>query len=215
MWGFTKFNFKLNLKVSAFYLEKQKSFIPKKNIFLAVPPRYIQKMACAVSIFQKVLVLASCKWFKIRAPGVGMRHMYVTAGLCFMSNTVKNSFSKYWEQQSRKILNLIQNLIQRLVKPQDKRTSRKNSKQPIKTKQTQVKLKLVSATLFSPSQQSTDQGYHNTGWFNSKISSRANLLICQQTNIQAKTKVLFSTQSTFQISFLFCQLIVIKKLCLW
>ena len=34
--GFTKFNFKLNLKVSAFYLEKQKSFIPKKNIFLAV-----------------------------------------------------------------------------------------------------------------------------------------------------------------------------------
>ena len=26
-------NFKLNLKVSAFYLEKQKSFIPKKNIF--------------------------------------------------------------------------------------------------------------------------------------------------------------------------------------
>jgi hypothetical protein len=45
------------LKVSAFYLEKQKSFIPKKNIFLAVPPRYIQKMACAVSILQKVLVL--------------------------------------------------------------------------------------------------------------------------------------------------------------
>ena len=29
-----KFNFKLNLKVSAFYLEKQKSFIPKK-IFLS------------------------------------------------------------------------------------------------------------------------------------------------------------------------------------
>ena len=27
--GFTKFNFKLNLKVSAFYLEKTKSFIPK------------------------------------------------------------------------------------------------------------------------------------------------------------------------------------------
>ena len=33
MWGFTKFNFKLNLKVSAFYLEKQKSFIPKKICF--------------------------------------------------------------------------------------------------------------------------------------------------------------------------------------
>ena len=56
MWGFTNLNFKLNLKVSAFYLEKQKSFIPKKNFFLAVPPRYIQKMALAVSIFQKVLV---------------------------------------------------------------------------------------------------------------------------------------------------------------
>ena len=36
MWGFTKFIFKQILKVSAFYLEKQKSFIPKKNIFLAV-----------------------------------------------------------------------------------------------------------------------------------------------------------------------------------
>ena len=30
--GFMKFNFKLNLKVSAFYLEKQKSFIPRKKI---------------------------------------------------------------------------------------------------------------------------------------------------------------------------------------
>ena len=52
--------FKLNLKVSPFYLEKQKRFIPKKNIFLVVPPRYIQKMACAVSIFQKVLDI-TCK----------------------------------------------------------------------------------------------------------------------------------------------------------
>ena len=31
--GFMKFNFKMNLKVSAFYLEKQKSFISKKKIF--------------------------------------------------------------------------------------------------------------------------------------------------------------------------------------
>jgi hypothetical protein len=31
-----KFNFKQTLKVSVFYLEKQKSFIPKKNIFQAV-----------------------------------------------------------------------------------------------------------------------------------------------------------------------------------
>ena len=31
-----KFNFKMNLKVSVFYLEKQKSFIAKKDIFWAV-----------------------------------------------------------------------------------------------------------------------------------------------------------------------------------
>ena len=51
------FDFKLNLKVSAFYLEKQKSFIPKKN--KALPPRYSQKMALAVSIFPQVLVFSS------------------------------------------------------------------------------------------------------------------------------------------------------------
>ena len=33
LWGSTKFYFKQILKVSAFYLEKQKSFIPKNNIF--------------------------------------------------------------------------------------------------------------------------------------------------------------------------------------
>ena len=33
LWGFMKFFFKQMLKISAFYLEKQKSFIPKKNIF--------------------------------------------------------------------------------------------------------------------------------------------------------------------------------------
>ena len=32
LWGFTNFDFKLNQKVSAFYLQKQKSFIPKKKI---------------------------------------------------------------------------------------------------------------------------------------------------------------------------------------
>ena len=30
VWGFTKITYKQMLKVSAFYLEKQKSFIPKK-----------------------------------------------------------------------------------------------------------------------------------------------------------------------------------------
>ena len=33
MQGLTKFNFKLNLKVSTFYLEKQKSFVSKKILF--------------------------------------------------------------------------------------------------------------------------------------------------------------------------------------
>ena len=32
MWGFTKFYFQPFLNISAFYLEKQKSFIPKKKI---------------------------------------------------------------------------------------------------------------------------------------------------------------------------------------
>ena len=54
--SFTKYIFRQILKISAFYLEKQKSFIPKKKFFLAVSPTYIQKMALAVPIFQKVLV---------------------------------------------------------------------------------------------------------------------------------------------------------------
>ena len=33
LWGFMKFFFKLILKVSAIYLQKQKSFIPKKMFF--------------------------------------------------------------------------------------------------------------------------------------------------------------------------------------
>ena len=33
MWGFTNSNFKLNLKVSALYLENKKGFIPKKIFF--------------------------------------------------------------------------------------------------------------------------------------------------------------------------------------
>ena len=54
--GFKKFIFKQILKVSAFYLEKQKSFIPK-NIFLRPQSlnmlREIQKMAFAVLIFSE------------------------------------------------------------------------------------------------------------------------------------------------------------------
>ena len=47
------------LKVSAFYLEKQKSFIPKKNFFRPQSlnmPREIQKMSFAVLIFSEGFV---------------------------------------------------------------------------------------------------------------------------------------------------------------
>ena len=50
--GFTKFNFKLNLKVSAFYLEKQKSFIPKKQFFLAVVNIKTKKL-CLLTQFSR------------------------------------------------------------------------------------------------------------------------------------------------------------------
>ena len=53
--GFTKINFKLNLKVSAFYLEKQKSFIPKKKFFLSRCQFQNKKALFAVSIIPKVL----------------------------------------------------------------------------------------------------------------------------------------------------------------
>ena len=43
------------------------------------------------------------------------------------------------------------------------------------------------------------QGYYNTGWFNSKIRSRANPLICQQTNIKAKLKCFSDKVTDFQI----------------
>ena len=47
----------MKLKVSAFYLEKQKSFIPKKKFGSYRQDTYIQKIALAVSIFQKVLLI--------------------------------------------------------------------------------------------------------------------------------------------------------------
>ena len=48
------FNFKQMLKVSVSYLEKQKSFIPKKNIFLAIVNlKTKQKAMFTDSIFQE------------------------------------------------------------------------------------------------------------------------------------------------------------------
>ena len=45
LWGFTKFFFKQMLKVSAFYLKKQKCFIPIINIFQAVVTIKAKKLA--------------------------------------------------------------------------------------------------------------------------------------------------------------------------
>ena len=47
------------------------------------------------------------------------------------------------------------------------------------------------------------QGYYNTGWFNSKICSRVNLLICQQTNIKAKLKCFSDKVTDFRIELTF------------
>ena len=44
------------------------------------------------------------------------------------------------------------------------------------------------------------QGYYNTGWFNSKMRSRANLLICQQINIKAKLKCFSDKISDFELN---------------
>ena len=56
--GFRKFNFKLNLKVSAFYLEKQKSFIPKKNFFKPLSISKTKKL-CLLSQFSRRF----CLWY--------------------------------------------------------------------------------------------------------------------------------------------------------
>ena len=65
LWGFTKFFFKQLLKVSAFYLEKQKSRIPKKydlgrrlKIGQESSNRWRLLSQCSV----KVLVFSSLEW---------------------------------------------------------------------------------------------------------------------------------------------------------
>ena len=50
-----KFFFKQLLKFSAFYLEKQKSFIPKKNFFQAVVNIKTKKLCLPTQFYGKVL----------------------------------------------------------------------------------------------------------------------------------------------------------------
>ena len=55
-WGFMKFYLKQILKISAFYLEKQKSFIPKRiwsKPWSLNRPKEFQQMAFAVPIFSE------------------------------------------------------------------------------------------------------------------------------------------------------------------
>jgi hypothetical protein len=54
-----KFFFKQMLKVSAFYLEKQKSFIPKKVIFQAVVNIKIKKLCLLTQFSVKVLMFGT------------------------------------------------------------------------------------------------------------------------------------------------------------
>jgi hypothetical protein len=55
------------LKVSAFYLEKQKSFIPKKNIFLAVVNIKTKKLCLLTQFFGKVLPWTKTKDIQIHS----------------------------------------------------------------------------------------------------------------------------------------------------
>ena len=60
------------------------------------------------------------------------------------------------------------------------------------------KTNLIKAAAAGQQLQSA-QGYYNTGWFNPKMRSRANLLICQQTNIKAKLKCFSDKVPDFRI----------------
>ena len=53
LWGFTISFFKEVLKVSVFYLDKQKSFIPEKNIFLSRCQYQNKKSLFTGSIFRE------------------------------------------------------------------------------------------------------------------------------------------------------------------
>ena len=54
-WNFVRFNEIQMLKVSAFYLEKQNSFIPKKNIFWAVADIKTKKL-CLLTQFSRTVL---------------------------------------------------------------------------------------------------------------------------------------------------------------
>ena len=64
-------------------------------------------------------------------------------------------------------------------------------------------IKFQAAELTQQRILSLQQGYYNTGWFNSKICSQANLLICQQTNIKAKLKCFSDKVTDFRIELTF------------
>ena len=65
LWGFTQLIFKQMLKVSFFYLEKQKSWIPKK-IFLKPLSISKQKKLCLLTRFSKKVLVFPFALFEIK-----------------------------------------------------------------------------------------------------------------------------------------------------
>ena len=83
------------MKVSAFYLEKQKSFIPKKIFFrpLAVNmPREIQKMALAVLIFSEGF---GNNYLVFRSNATSLRKAWICSGLGFRTFKVLTATGPY------------------------------------------------------------------------------------------------------------------------
>ena len=89
-----KFNFKLNLKVSAFYLEKHKSFIPKKE-FLGGCQYQNKKALFTDSIFQKFLrPLIYQKWQILGIANsleYGLKYTLISQDLYFRKSTEINN----------------------------------------------------------------------------------------------------------------------------
>ena len=100
--GFTKFNFKLNLKVSAFYLEKQKSFSPqKKNLGRC---QYQNKKAMFTdSIFQKVMMAPMSTQPLLSAAVDSLSHQFPAVRQCIfldgpvqgIMNTIMSYFIRF------------------------------------------------------------------------------------------------------------------------
>ena len=101
LWGFTNLNFKLNLKVSAFYLEKQKSFISKKMFFCAVVNIKTKKL-CLLTQFSGRFWIRFRDFRNLILPFYSLvffRHFLRMLRLVVFSSKTKS----YQEQKTREI----------------------------------------------------------------------------------------------------------------